>query len=248
MQTTIGLLRSLLIYYGNPLQTRRLRHLYSSLLVPGDLYFDLGAHVGNRVAAALSCGASVVALEPNPVLFSFLLHRYGRKPAVTLLQQAAGDHPGQATLFLSDATPTVSSLSAEWITAVSDQHTFSQVRWNKEITVETTTLDNLISQHGIPAFCKVDIEGSELAALNGLSTALPALSFEFLPGLPGDAAACVRYLESLDTYEYNWAAGEQFRLQSPVWLTAADILELLQEQLTSGKSGDIYARKITPLS
>ena len=41
-------------------------------LRPGDLYFDIGAHVGNRIRAARQIGARVVAVEPNPELTVFL--------------------------------------------------------------------------------------------------------------------------------------------------------------------------------
>ena len=45
----LGLLRSLLIYYAKPFQLRRMTAFYARLLNPGDLCFDIGAHVGNRL-------------------------------------------------------------------------------------------------------------------------------------------------------------------------------------------------------
>ena len=35
---------------------------------PGDLVFDVGAHVGDRIAAFRRLGARVVAVEPQPAL------------------------------------------------------------------------------------------------------------------------------------------------------------------------------------
>jgi hypothetical protein len=38
--------------------------LYSRFVRPGDLVFDIGAHVGDRVASFRRLGAHVVAAEP----------------------------------------------------------------------------------------------------------------------------------------------------------------------------------------
>ena len=46
-----GLIRSLVVYHAVPLRQRRLRRLYTNFAGPGDLTFDLGAHVGNRTRA-----------------------------------------------------------------------------------------------------------------------------------------------------------------------------------------------------
>ena len=47
LTTWLGLLRSLVIYH-NPVRTGPLRRFYRDLLRPGDLVFDVGAHVGTR--------------------------------------------------------------------------------------------------------------------------------------------------------------------------------------------------------
>ena len=51
-----GVARSFAIYYA-PGRVRRLRRFYAPLIRQGDLCFDVGAHVGNRVAAA--CEADI---------------------------------------------------------------------------------------------------------------------------------------------------------------------------------------------
>ena len=40
--------------------------LYARFLRAGDLAFDIGAHVGDRVSSFRRLGARVVALEPQP--------------------------------------------------------------------------------------------------------------------------------------------------------------------------------------
>ena len=40
--------------------------LYARFLRAGDLAFDIGAHVGDRISSFRRLGARVVALEPQP--------------------------------------------------------------------------------------------------------------------------------------------------------------------------------------
>lgn len=61
----LGLLRSLVTYW-RPGRQRGLRRMYRPLVQPGDLVFDVGAHLGDRAAAFAALGARVVALEPQP--------------------------------------------------------------------------------------------------------------------------------------------------------------------------------------
>jgi hypothetical protein len=61
-----NLKRSLEVYYGDPARDAAMDRLYASFLQPGDLAFDIGSHVGDRIGAFRRRGARVVALEPQP--------------------------------------------------------------------------------------------------------------------------------------------------------------------------------------
>jgi FkbM family methyltransferase len=182
-----GLGRSLLIYYGNPLKLRSMQQFYAQFIRPGDLCFDVGAHVGNRILVWSRLGARIVAVEPQPVCLDLLRRWYGNRPQVHLVGEAVGATPGRQTLRISAANPTVTTLSSEWIASVQKSDGFARVQWEESATVEVTTLDTLITRFGQPAFCKIDIEGYEAAALAGLSQPLAALSFEFIPAAQQDA-------------------------------------------------------------
>ncbi len=58
--------------------------LYRHFVRPGDLVFDIGAHVGDRVAAFRRLGARVVAVEPQPALVKTLRLLYGRDPMIAI--------------------------------------------------------------------------------------------------------------------------------------------------------------------
>ncbi|MCP5158833.1 MAG: FkbM family methyltransferase [Gammaproteobacteria bacterium] len=214
---------------------------YAQFISSGDLCFDIGAHVGSRLRAWTPLGARIVALEPQPGCMTLLRHWFGSQPQITLIEQAVGAAPGIAELLVSSRTPTVTTLSSNWIATVQQARGFATVRWNDRVPVTVTTLDALIAHHGIPAFCKIDVEGYEWAVLQGLSQPIPALSFEYLPVYLDNARACVARLATLGPYVFNWSVGEAQCLQSAHWLTATALLERLATQAWTGQSGDIYA-------
>lgn len=237
-----GLGRSLVIYYGNPFKLRRMQRFYAQFIHPGDLCFDIGAHVGNRILVWTRLGAKIVAVEPQPSCLMLLRRWYGRSPQVILVDQAVGSAPGRQMLRISRAYPTVTTLSSAWIETVQASEGFARVQWEDTVPVEVTTLDALIAQHGRPAFCKIDIEGYEGEALAGLSQPLPVLSFEFVPPARQEALTCLARLQQLGRYEYNWSLGEQHRWQSPRWLTHAEMAAYLGALAIDAPSGDIYAK------
>ena len=62
-----GVIRSLRIYHGPDAPRAEMDALYAQFLKPGDLVFDIGAHIGDRTSSFRRLGAHVVALEPQPL-------------------------------------------------------------------------------------------------------------------------------------------------------------------------------------
>jgi FkbM family methyltransferase len=241
---TIGLVRSLVIYYGQPWKRRRMDALYAQYVRPGDLCFDIGAHVGNRIAAFRRLGARVVAVEPQPACLDVLNRMYGDLPDVKIVPLGCGSAPGRLELRISRRTPTVTSFDPEWIDRVSQIPGFAGVSWDELHPVDITTLDALIEQHGEPAFAKIDVEGFELDVLRGLSRPLRGLSFEVLPAAADRALACVERLESLarqggGRYRYRVSIGETHRLGDP--LDEGGLRAWLGSLRPNDRSGDVYA-------
>ncbi len=242
LDRAVGLARSLAIYHGIPLRQRRLRRLYGQFVSAGDLVFDVGAHAGNRTRAFASLGCRVVALEPQPDFARLLRLLFSRAPRVQVLQLAASEQDGHITLAVSERTPTVTTLDDPWREIRSREPGFAGVEWNRQIEIESATLDTLIERFGVPAFVKMDVEGSELRVLSGLSRPLAALSFEYLPTALPEARACVQRVGELGAYRYNVSVGESYRLISEQWLGPDDVLAALETPYAQSRAGDVYAR------
>lgn len=240
----LGLWRSLLIYHGIPWRGAQLRRFYRRFVPDGGLAFDVGAHTGNRLETFLALGARVVAVEPQPELVALLRRRFGPRPNVQIWAGALGREPGEATLMNSPRTPTVATLSSDFVDRAGATAAFRGVQWRPGPTVPVTTLDVLIAQHGVPDFVKIDVEGFELQVLQGLSQPLTALSFEFVPAVRDVALACIDRLEQLagpGRYRYAVSLGEQLRLRQPQGESAETMRQWLQAWPAGASSGDIHA-------
>ena len=237
-----GLARSAVIYHGNPVKRRRARAFYGAFVRPGDLCFDIGAHLGDRTGHFLALGARVVAVEPQPGPLAVLRQLYGGNPRVTLIGAAVGAAPGEAELAVDPANPTVASLSPEWRAQVARDPSFAGTEWRERHRVAVTTLDALIAIHGVPQFCKIDVEGFEAAVLQGVSQPLPALSFEYIAAAREPALIALDRLAALGSYRFNRSPGESLNFPIAPWRSYAEIADELHALAPGAGSGDIYAR------
>lgn len=249
LKTLYGVLRSLRIYrLGGEARARRasMDRLYGRFIRAGDLTYDIGSHVGDRVACFRRLGARVVAVEPQPALARTLRLLYRRDRRVMVEETAVGRQSGFAELHLNPRNPTVSTLSADLISAAQGAPTWQGQRWTRQVRVPVTTLDDLIAVHGRPAFIKIDVEGLEAEVLAGLSRPVPALSFEFTTIQRPVALEAIDRCQALGYRWFNVAVGESQQLllsQGGSGGTDSEgIRRWLLAQPESVNSGDIYAR------
>jgi FkbM family methyltransferase len=221
-------------------QNRRMFAFYRQFIRPGDLVFDVGANVGNRTATFLQLGARVVAVEPQEACARELMRRFGRDPRFSLVTNALAASEGEGELLIADES-TVSSMATDWIDRVKGTGRFGDIDWRGTQKVRTTTLDALIDAHGVPAFCKIDVEGFEATVLHGLSRRIAGMSFEFTAEFAESAARCVEHLVSIGLDHFNLSFGESMALALPEWVGAEEILQRVRNA-PADAFGDIYAR------
>ena len=121
----------------------------------GDLVFEVGAHCGvstYHFSKMVGPEGKVIAFEPDPLNFALLksnMERHGLTNVV--LQNAAIAGTAGKLAFSSEGT--VGSM----LMSVLHRDPASNV-----VTVDAMTLADAFDRWGVPAFCKVDIEGAEI--------------------------------------------------------------------------------------
>ena len=145
-------------------------------------------------------------------------------------------------LHINTANPTVSTIAEDFVRAAHDAEGWAGQNWDDAVLVDVVTLDGLIARYGVPAFIKIDVEGSEDAVLRGLSHPVRALSFEFTTIARDVAMNCLDRLCALADHRYNVALGESQTMTFERWLTAEAIADHLSKLPHAANSGDVYAR------
>jgi FkbM family methyltransferase len=164
------------------------QRLFSKAVAPGDVVFDVGANVGfYTLLAAIRAGSAgrVYAFEPLPRNLEFLrrnlaLNRIGN---VTVLEAAVATLPGVVTFDVGGG-PCLGRVDAAGTLAV-----------------RAVGIDALVSSEALPppSVIKMDIEGGEVAALEGARNTLALHQPRIFLATHGTTAhrACCSLLESV---------------------------------------------------
>jgi FkbM family methyltransferase len=227
--------------FGSVALQRRIRSCYRHFVKPGDLVFDIGANLGSRTEALVRLGASVVAVEPQPLLAERLRRRFASHPRVTIVEQAIDSTEREAAMYVC-SLHLLTTLSRQRMESARRRPEFAHATW-RETRTRTITFDALIRDHGRPAFAKIDVESYELEVLRGLSTPVRALSFEVTPRHPQEALACLGEIGRLGRPEFNLARGETMRLVFAPWLTPEAMERYCRDDLPRESAyADVYVR------
>lgn len=238
----LGLYRVARWVHLHTLNRARLRQMkedlayYRQCVPEGSLCFDVGANYGDKSEVFLKLGARVIAFEPQPDCMAELRARLGAHSRLVTIAAAVGSEPGHGTLFLDSYTP-ASSLVKGWQGAVVGT-----------VDVPITTLDAAIAVHGLPHFCKIDVEGYELEVLKGLSHPIPIISFEYhLRDDAQKALACIDRLSQFGAIELNVSPAEKAVFAREEWWNLADFTRFFRNDLPKREGyeyGDIFVKLV----
>jgi FkbM family methyltransferase len=232
---------SLDFYYGNAEHDAVLDAFYARFVRPGDLVFDVGAHVGDHAGSFRRLGARVVAVEPQPLCSRAIRAIYADDPDVVVVEAACGASTESTVAFyVNSANPTVSTVSPDFVKAADGAGGWEGQVWDEEIHVPTVTMDGLIKEYGTPAFAKIDVEGFEDAVLAGLSVELPALSFEFTTIERVVAQRSLERAAALGFERFNVSLGGTMTLEFEEWASLEAMAGYLAALPHEANSGDVY--------
>jgi FkbM family methyltransferase len=174
--------------------------------------FDAGANAGDytrlvlQAARTVGCAVEVHAFEPSPRNLECLREAFAGEPAVHIVGAALAAHPGEACLYDGKSGSSLASLVPR------DVHASGS---GEEVKVPLLSLADYVAAGKVAYIdlLKLDIEGSELAALRGLGDKLrpefvDVIQFEY-GGATLDAGATLKELHQLLT-ERNYVFAKLF--------------------------------------
>lgn len=142
---------------GNPPDAPEMR-AWRRILRPGELFVDVGAHVGLYSLWALDAAATVIAIEPNPDAVGQLRANVARNDyTAEVIEAAVGAEPGRMAMAGADLLRQHLVLDA--------------APAGEGPTVEVQVLDAVIGDRTVRGL-KIDVEGAERLVLEGASRLL----------------------------------------------------------------------------
>lgn len=147
----------------------RIRALIGATVRDGMNCIDVGAHLGTVLQQFLHCSPSGrhVAVEPLPYKAAWLRRKF---PGVEVRQAALGEDTGSASFYYLPGNSAFSALRPGVRSA------------SEQLTVQCTTVDDIIPSERPIGFLKIDVEGAEYGVLKGASRTIercrPVILFE----------------------------------------------------------------------
>ncbi len=239
-----------LAYQFNPSLKKQLEidlEFYKPFIPKGTLCFDIGANIGGKLYVFNKLGARIVAVEPDGNAFRTLFSRYGEIKNVKLLKIGLGEKQEMKTLLQAENSTLSTVSDDDYTNILKDQRFAEKAEMSTKEEVEIDTLDNLISLHGLPHYCKIATVGYELAILKGLSSPIPYISLTCnLPYHIGKTKECVQLISKLGTYEFNYLYSDISNgFSSRSWLSENQMLAKFSEisKVENSKYVEVFARK-----
>lgn len=207
------------IYFYGHYHERYEARLIGEVLRDGDFFWDIGANIGYftlLAAATLQNSGQIIAFEPGRTAFQRLQDNIGLNNFnnITAVNLAASNSAGEAKLFL---TTEIADTGASLYQGGGDRTDFE--------IIPTIPLDTYLAQEKLPPphMIKIDVEGAELAVLQGATKILSEFSPLLLIEMEGknlqaagtDKTAILNFLNPLG---YRGAF-----LYKGKWLIAEDI-------------------------
>jgi len=202
-----------------------------NLLKRGDVFIDVGAHIGYYARYASSLvgrTGRVFAFEPHPSNYSMLVHNCRQLPQIESINAAVSDSSGQALLYEHSTS--------------GSSHAFTDISGSgKTIPVRKLSLDEWVHMNKIHRVdvILVDVEGHEISVLYGMRHIIEnnpnmTIIMEYCPSnyRNKDEEACdlIKSVQNLQLY-VTCALGQSKKYTIPEYKSCSDLKNTLSEAI-----------------
>ena len=208
---------------------------FKNIIKSGDLVFDVGANIGDMTDIFLSCGAIVICFEPVKSCVDILNNKFIGNNNVIIHNIGLANTDATIPFYLSNGGSTISTFSYEY--TKSGLFTKHGASWGEGIEISCSTLDTMINKHGIPDFCKIDVEGFELSVISGLSKKIPCISFEMHSTVDQDI---LNHLNKVGYTLFNFCIGNTDEYYFDTWVDSNELVIELNKLNTDNNWEDIW--------
>lgn len=211
------------------------KRFYQKLITKNDLCFDIGANIGTKSKLFLNVGAKVIAFEPQSSCFDELKKIKNKYSNFDFYPFAVGAQNEEKELHLSNHSE-VATLSDKFIKSYSS----NDVYWNKIEIVSVKSLDFLITQYGLPKFCKIDVEGYEFEILSNLNYKIPIIEFEFTGKFIAETLKIIDLLGN--NYVYNFILNEHLKFKLNNCILKDEMKDIIESFSNSKVHGNLFCK------
>lgn len=130
------------------------------------LIYDVGANGGEDTDFYLRKGFKVVAIEANPLLAEKLKERFRSElssGSLCVVDAAITENAGDVDFYVNETRSVWGTIRPAW----AERNAFLGSP-SKLMRVKGVTFPEILGEHGIPYYLKIDIEGADMLCLEGL--------------------------------------------------------------------------------
>jgi FkbM family methyltransferase len=171
----------------------------ASLTSHSDLIYDVGMHQGKDTAFYLRKGFRVVAVEASPSHVDAaqkLFQQEITEQKLTIVPAAVSPQEGRVSFFINLDKDDWGTTSPDFAARNEQLGTRSQM-----VEVDAVRMETILSQHGVPYYMKIDIEGADTLCLKSLH------QFSERPKFVSIEIDLASFAEGFDSIVQLWTLG-----------------------------------------
>ena len=184
--------------------------------------YDIGANTGEFTKAALNAypQAHIVMVEANDALVSNLVAKFQNQSVTTINKAIAKVSDVDIDFYISN----VDVLSTSSIDFITNSRFAGKYSWSR-VVKKTITIDKLLETYPSPEIIKIDVEGYEFEAIQGLTKKQNKICFEWTEEQEDNIQKTLNYLESLGYAQFGFIYQDSHLVEPDIWTTKQDCLK-----------------------